>query len=86
MRTFAIFLVLVSMAHVGMCDEGLEDYMTETQEIYRTSAGSDDALFTNISTSMLGWGIGLAVAIGVLAAVIPQSHGKTSTTPAPTAQ
>lgn len=73
MKAFALFLILISITHRGMSNEGLEDYLTQTQDLYTTSAGSDDPFFSTIATSMLGWGVGLAIAIGVLTAIIP-SH------------
>ncbi len=82
MRRFILTLLLFAITSVGDCDEGLNSYVTETNEIYRTGKGSAEGAFTAISTSMLGWGIGLAVVIGVLVSVLNQSaagHSHTTT-------
>jgi hypothetical protein len=52
----------------------LEDTVENTNELYRTESGSDDQLFTTVSTSMLAWGVALALAIGILTATVPNSR------------
>ncbi len=41
--------------------------------------GPDDALNASIATSMLGWGLGMAVVIGLASALIHSSTGGEST-------
>ncbi len=40
--------------------------------------GPDDAMNASIATSMLGWGLGMAVVIGLASALISTSSGETS--------
>jgi hypothetical protein len=56
----------------------LQDFAKNTESIYRKGAGSEDGGFTAISMSMLGWGLGLAAGIAILAAVLHQSKSSTS--------
>ena len=82
MKRLVLLLTLFSLT-APLLSDGLEDYREDTESIYRTGAGSEDGTFTAISTSMLGWGIGLALGIGILASVLHQSsaaHSHTSTT------
>jgi hypothetical protein len=46
---------------------------TETDNLWRTGAGAHDGAFTALSASMIGWGVGLAVGIALLAAAL--NHG-----------
>ena len=84
MKRLILVITLFSLT-APLLSDGLEDYKEETESIYRTGAGSEEGAFTAISTSMLGWGIGLALGIGILASVLHQStsshsHSTTSTT------
>ncbi len=84
MKRLILLLTLFSLT-APLLSDGLEDYREDTESLYRTGAGSEDGTFTAISTSMLGWGIGLAIGIGILASVLHQStaahsHTSTSTT------
>lgn len=51
----------------------LDNYRKDTDSIWRTGSGSEDGTFTAISTSMLGWGVGLSAGIAILASVLHQS-------------
>jgi transketolase N-terminal domain/subunit len=51
----------------------LQNYKKDTESLWRTGSGAEDGTFTAISTSMLGWGLGLSVGIAVLASVLHQS-------------
>lgn len=55
-------------------DKCLDVYQQEINEVWETGAAVEDSNFTAISTSMIGWGIGLAIGIVVLACVIHQSR------------
>jgi len=82
MKRLILLLTLFSLSAPLLAD-GLDDYKEETESLYRTGAGSEDGTFTAISTSMLGWGVGLALGIGILASVLHQSnasHSHTTTT------
>lgn len=55
--------------------ESMEDYQRETAALYETGKGSHDGATTAIGASMMAWGIGLAVGIMILVAVIKSSDG-----------
>lgn len=50
----------------------------ETDQLYRAGAGSGDGAFTALSISMLGWGVGLAIGIALLAAALNHGTGGSS--------
>lgn len=54
-------------------DKCLDVYQQQINETWETGAAVEDSNFTAISTSMIGWGICLAIGIVVLACVIHQS-------------
>ena len=56
----------------------------QTEDLYHTGAGAQDATFSTVGRSMWAWGIGLSAAIAILASAIHQSntsHDTTTTTP-----
>lgn len=59
-----------SSVHGG---DDLQDTAKNTDKLWRSGAGAHDGSYTAISASMIGWGVGLAVGIAVLAAVLHQS-------------
>lgn len=67
-------LALTTSLVADSMDDELLSYKTNTEDLYRTGAGSEDGAFAASSTSMLGWGVGLAVGIGLLASVLHQSN------------
>ena len=75
-RWIKVFLV-VSLACFSSAQgeehDDLQDYAKNTDELWRTGAGATDGSYTAISTSMIGWGVGLALGIAILAAVLHQS-------------
>jgi hypothetical protein len=79
MKRLILLLTLFSLTAPLISDE-LDDFRDDTESLYRTGAGSEDSTFTAISTSMLGWGIGLALGIGILASVLHQSTASSSHT------
>lgn len=66
------FLSFSSSVHGG---DDLQDTAKNTDKLWRSGAGAHDGSYTAISASMIGWGVGLAVGIAVLAAVLHQSKG-----------
>lgn len=56
--------------------EDIQQLGDETDQLYRTGAGAHDGAFTALSISMLGWGVGLAVGIALIAAAL--NHGSSS--------
>ncbi len=67
-----ISLTCFSSVH-GEKGEDLQDTAKNTDELWRTGAGAHDGSYTAVSASMIGWGVGLAIGIAVLAAVLHQS-------------
>ena len=71
-----IFLVisLVCFSSIqGAHKDDLQDTAKNTEELWRTGAGATDGSYTAVSTSMIGWGVGLALGIAILCAVLHQS-------------
>jgi hypothetical protein len=66
--------LVLSTTHIR-CDEDINIISEETDALYRTGAGAQDGAYTSLGLSMLGWGLGLAAGIGLLAALLHQSTG-----------
>ncbi len=79
MKTLIFSFVILGMTAPGFSDQ-LQNYKKDTDAIWRTGSGAEDGTFTAIATSMFGWGIGLAVGIGILASVLHQSAAGHSNT------
>ena len=78
-RKIALSLLLISQS-IGYADNSqcLQSAVDEMNDLYRTGCGCDDGVFNGISSSMLGWGIGLFVGIALLTGLVHQSHGATT--------
>lgn len=53
--------------------EEISDNAENVDSLYREGSGAVDGAYTATSISMLGWGIGLAAGIAILAAALHQS-------------
>jgi hypothetical protein len=75
-----VFLVisLACSSIYGEQHDDLQDYATTTDDLWRTGSGAHDGSYTSISAAMIGWGVGLAVGIAILCAVLHQSKGSSS--------
>lgn len=72
----SIFTCLFSSpSHAREC-ESIDDHARNTDAIYRKGCGAIDGAYTATSSSMLGWGIGLFIAIAILTGILHQSKGK----------
>ena len=71
--TAAICLLLMLTTSSTFARDEISDTAVETDNLWRTGAGAHDGAFTAVSASMIGWGIGLAVGIALLAAAL--NHG-----------
>ena len=79
--TAILSLALVCHSLPLSADDGnLNQWKEDTEAIYRTGSGAEEGAYSAISTSMLGWGVGLAVGIGILASVLHQSTAETAHT------
>lgn len=54
-------------------DNDITEFEENTDALYRVGDGAYDGSYTALSKSMLGWGVGLALGIGILCAVLHQS-------------
>ncbi len=77
--TLFLCFALVCTHSLSYANDGdLNQYKEDTEAIYRTGSGSEEGAYSAISTSMLGWGVGLAVGIAILAGVLHQSTANTA--------
>ena len=79
-KIITAFLVfsLVLCSSQAFADNDLNQWKEETEALWRTGTGSQDGAFSAIAVSMLGWGLGLAAVIGVVASVLHQSTASTA--------
>ena len=54
-------------------EEDINILAQDTDDIWRTGSGAQDGAYTSLGLSMLGWGLGLAAGIGILASLLHQS-------------
>lgn len=54
-------------------NQTMEDAVEEMNDLHRPNLCTEDSAFTAISTSMFGWGLGLAVGIALLTGLLHQS-------------
>jgi hypothetical protein len=54
--------------------ECLQAAVDEMNDLYRTGCGCEDGIFNAVSSSMMGWGVGLFVGIALLTGLIHNSH------------
>lgn len=59
-------------------DQTMEDAVQETNDLHRPNLCTEDSAFTAISTSMFGWGLGLAVGIALLTGLMHQSKASSA--------
>lgn len=70
-KIIALLLSLsIVTAHAG---ESIQESAQNTDKLYREGTGAIDGAWTATSVSMIGWGVGLALGIGLLAALLHQS-------------
>jgi hypothetical protein len=73
MKKWIAICVVIALCVQGFAGEDINEYKTETDALWRRGIGAEDGAFSAISLSMLGWGVGLAAGIGILASVLHQS-------------
>jgi hypothetical protein len=79
MKKLLALLAACSLTLSASADQ-LDQWKKDTDSLYRTGGGAEDGTYTAIATSMLGWGLGLSVGIGILASVLHQSAAGHSAT------
>lgn len=74
MNKALVYLLCFSMiTSTSFAAGDLNEQKEATDSLWRRGAGAEDGAFTAISASMLGWGVGLAAVIAILASVLHQS-------------
>ena len=53
--------------------EDIDQLAVNTDNLWSNGGAAQDGAFTSLGLSMLGWGVGLAAGIGILAGVLHQS-------------
>lgn len=66
-----MLIFCMASSSLPLSAESLKDWARETDAIYRQ--GGIDGGYTQTYSSMLGWGVGLAIGIAILASVMHQS-------------
>lgn len=66
-------LCISMMAATLKAEQDIQIMADQTDELYRPAAASQDGAFTSLSLSMLGWGVGVAAGVAILASVLHQS-------------
>ena len=73
----SILCFLLKITHLSAQDQAppLKEYQANYMKHYEDALGykKKTKSTSNIATSMVGWGIGLAIGIAILSGVIPQS-------------
>lgn len=79
-RFIAAVLSFLIVCHVQpiFSKEEISDNPKNVDSLYREGTGAIDGAYTATSVSMLGWGIGLAAGIAILAACLHQSKASSS--------
>jgi hypothetical protein len=73
-KMLVTLLVLLHVTQPLFAVDPLTQHQRDRDALYRQGAGAEDGGYTAISLSMLGWGIGLAGGIALLAALVHQSR------------
>ena len=81
-RVILPLMLITSTALRADNGEYLDAAIEEMNSSYYTGAGAgcEDGIFNAVSSSMLGWGIGLAAGIALLTGLMYNSHSSTKTT------
>ena len=76
-KTFFLFTCLfgaiLTVTASSYEEGGIDDVVQGTEDLWKNGSGSEDSSNSAVSLSMLGWGIGAAAAIAILASAIHQS-------------
>ena len=71
-------IVFLSTSSTTMANDTIEEgWKEDTEALWHTGSGAHDGASTAISATMIGWGVGLALGIAILAAVLHQSTSGT---------
>ena len=70
--------ILFSSSLQAQNGDCLEEALEEMNDYYRTGTGCDDGIFNAMSSSMLGWGVGLFAGIALLTGLVHNAHQDTT--------
>lgn len=78
--TISLLIPLFAISPLRAADNGecLETAVYEMNDIHRTGSGCEDGIFNAVSSSMIGWGVGLFVGIALLTGLVHNSHNDSS--------
>jgi hypothetical protein len=62
---FAGAICIAPCGKLSAEDDAMDNYKKDTEEIWKTGESSEESTESSIAASMLGWGLGLAIIIGV---------------------
>ena len=69
-----LILAFLSTSSTIIAGDTIEEgWKEDTENLWKTGAGAHDGASTAISATIIGWGVGLALGIAILAAVLHQS-------------
>jgi hypothetical protein len=72
------FLLLLSLSPIlSHADDALQNVKVDNENLW-AGTGAQDATFSAVTMSMLGWGIGLAGGIALIASAVHQSSSSSS--------
>lgn len=71
--TLLCFAMFSSSVTLRADDDSFDTYAEQTEDLYRTGSGAQEGAYSSLALSMLGWGLGIAAGIGILASVLHQS-------------
>ena len=75
---YIICITLILSSTQSFSSENINVLSEQTDELYRVGAAAQDGAYTSLGFSMLGWGLGIAAGIGILASVLTQSTSSSS--------
>ncbi|MBS3903361.1 MAG: hypothetical protein KGZ30_03265 [Anaplasmataceae bacterium] len=83
MKTLFIPILAISMilspARAVFADD-LDQLSEATDKLWRRGKGAEDGAFSSVASSMLAWGAGLGIVIALVAILIKQDTGSSSST------
>lgn len=71
-------LLLATSLPLVAAENTLQQGNKESNALYSTGAGCEDAVYTATSNAMVYWGFGLAAGIALLAGLLHQSRGSSA--------
>ncbi len=72
--TLLLMVAFLSTSSTLISNDTIEEgWKEDTENLWKTGAGAHDGASTAISATIIGWGVGLALGIAILAAVLHQS-------------